>query len=334
MTIFLNLRAKLLCGAAVAALAFAMPPVALPAGAQTPAQTATATKAAAIAANQQNFASPDAAVAALVAALQADDKKALLQIFGPGSEKLVATGDAVADSAAREAFLAAYAQSHTLAPQPDGSVQLIIGTNAWPMPIPLVQTGGHWQFDATTGGQIIIDRQIGRNELLTIQTLLSAVDAEDDYFARMKAANGTGVYAAKLISTPGQHDGLYWDAADGEDPSPLAPLIEQAEDQGYPGGTQSGVQLPYHGYYFHLLKAQGNNAPGGAKTYIQNGKMTGGFAFIAWPAVYGSNGIMTFVVDQDGVVFQKDLGPDTTKTVASIHQFDPDLSWARIDISN
>ncbi len=325
-----KLRTALLSRAAVLGLGFAFGGLPVAAAAQTPA----AVSAPSPAASQQNFASAGDAVNALVKALQANDQKALLAIFGPGGEKLVASGDPVADATARQQFLALYAESHVLTPQPDGSVTLVAGNDGWPMPIPIVQVDGHWQFDATTGAQDIVDRRIGRNELLTIQTLLSAVAAEQDYFARMKQANGTGAYAQRLYSTQGQHDGLYWDAAAGEPDSPMGPFIAQAEDEGYPGAAQKGVQVPYHGYYFHLLKYQGPDAPGGFVNYIQNGKLTGGFAFMAWPVVYGSSGIMTFIVDQDGIVFQKDLGPETIKTVATITAFDPDLSWARIDVSN
>jgi hypothetical protein len=325
----LNLRAALLSPVAVLGLGLALGGLPMAAVAQSPAAASAPSPA-----GQQSFASAGDAVNALVKALQANDPKSLLDIFGPGGEKLVASGDPVADAAARQKFLALYAESHVLTPQPDGSVTLVVGNDGWPMPIPIVQAGGNWQFDATTGAQDIVDRRIGRNELLTIQTLLSAVAAEQDYFERTKEANGTGVYAQRLYSTPGQHDGLYWDAAAGEPDSPMGPFIAQAEDEGYPGAAQKGVQTPYHGYYFHLLKYQGPDAPGGFVNYIQNGKMTGGFAFMAWPVAYGSSGIMTFIVDQDGVVFQKDLGPQTLRTVATITAFDPDLSWARIDVSN
>jgi hypothetical protein len=289
----------------------------------------------ALAANQQTFASADDAVSALVKALQMDDIKSLREIFGPGGEKLVESGDPVADEAARQRFLSAYGESHTLAPQPDGNVTLVIGNNGWPMPIPIVHVGDHWQFDSTIGAQVIIDRQIGRNELLTIQTLLSAVAGQEDYFDRMKAATGTGVYAQRLYSSPGKHDGLYWGVTAGEEESPLGPLIQQAEDEGYPGATQKdGVQTPYHGYYFRLLKGQGPDAPNGAANYIHDGKMTGGFAYVAWPANYVRSGIMTFVVDQDGIVFQKDLGPDTDAAAEAMPLFNPDLSWARVDITD
>nr|WP_294528704.1 DUF2950 domain-containing protein [uncultured Rhodopila sp.] len=287
------------------------------------------------AAPQQVFASPDDAVAALVKAEQAGDEKALRGVFGPGSEKLVSSGDRVADAAGRQRFLDSYAAAHSLTPQEDGSVVLTIGPNAWPMPIPLVKADNGWRFDAATGAQQIIDRRIGRNELLTIRTLLASVEAEKDYFDRVQRGTGTGVYTDRFFSTPGQEDGLYWEPEDGEAASPLAPLIDQARDEGYPGAASpAGKQEPYHGYFFRILKAQGPNAPGGAKSYLSGGKMTGGFALLAWPAAYESGGVMTFVVDQDGVVFQKDLGAATAKIAAGITRFDPDVTWARVDISD
>jgi hypothetical protein len=287
------------------------------------------------AASQQTFANPDAAVNALVQAVQTDDKKSIVKILGPGGEKLVSSGDPVADAAAGKRFIDAYNVSHTLAPQPDGSIALIIGADSWPMPIPIVHAGNQWRFDATIGAQDIVDRRIGRNELLTIQTLLAAVAAEKDYFDRVKQGTGTGAYAERMISSPGTEDGLYWDVMEGEVPSPLGPLIEQAQDEGYPGATvKNGSQTPYHGYYFRILKGQGSDAPGGALDYIKDGKMTEGFALVAWPASYESTGIMSFVVDQDGIVFQKDLGSDTAAAISGMKLFNPDLSWARIEISN
>jgi Protein of unknown function (DUF2950) len=327
-----RLRPKILGGAVFlgAGLAFgAMAPAAL-------AQSAPAAATYSLAADQQSFPTAQAAVDALVKALQANDKKSLMEIFGPSGDKMVSSGDKVADDEIAANFVKLYNQSHTLTPQPDGSVTLVIGDNGWPMPIPLVQADGKWQFDTVIGAQDIVDRRIGRNELLTIQTLLSVVDAQEDFFSRTKDADGTGVYAQRMISTPGQEDGLYWEAAEGQAESPLGPLIDQAENEGYPVVSQSGghVRTAYHGYYFHALKAQGPDAPGGAANYLVDGKMTGGFAFVAWPASYESSGVMTFVVDQDGIVFQKDLGPDTAEIASQMTLFNPDMSWARVDISN
>jgi hypothetical protein len=284
---------------------------------------------------QQGFASPDAAVEALVKAVQADDIRAQLAILGPGADALVISGDPVADRAARRRFLDAYTASHTLTPAGNGRMSLTIGPNAWPVPIPLRQADNEWRFDAGSGAQQIVDRRIGRNELMTIRTLLAVVAAQKDYFDRLQRGSGSGAYAQRVLSTPGNQDGLYWDAAPGEAPSPLGPLIAQVESEGYPGATASkGQPTPYQGYFYHLLRAQGSNAPGGAKDYVRNGHMTDGFAFVAWPAGYETSGIVTFLVDQDGMVFQKDLGRDTAKIASGMTRFDPDITWTRVDLSD
>ncbi len=305
-----------------------------PAAAAQPSMAAAPASAAA----QELFDTPQAAVDALISAIKIDDKKNLLAIFGPGGERLVVSGDHVADLATGTKFVDEYEQSHSLAKQPDGSVILSVGENSWPLPIPLVQTNGKWRFDSTVGAQQIIDRRIGSNELLTIQTLYSCVDAEQDYFQRQLQSTGKGEYARHVFSTPGTQDGLYWDASAGETPSPLAPLVAQAQSEGYlPADTtvpDAAHPAPYEGYFFRILTSQGPDAAGGAKDYIVDGKMTGGFAFVAWPAVYGSTGIMTFIVNQDGVAFQQDLGPDTATEVAHMSAFNPDLDWAEIVPTN
>ena len=219
------------------------------------------------AAAQQDFDTADAAAEALFKASQADDVAALRAIFGPDGNKLVVSGDPVADSAARKRFVNAYTASHTLTSADGGRMMLVIGPNAWPMPIPLEQVNGRWRFDASLGAQEIVDRRIGRNELMTIRTLLAVVAAQKDYFDRLKRGTGTGVYAQRVLSTPGEQDGLYWDAATGEAPSPLGPLIQQAESEGYPGATgPNGRPTPYQGYFYHMLKAQGPDAPVGQRT--------------------------------------------------------------------
>jgi hypothetical protein len=300
--------------------------------------TAPALAAAPASMGQQSFATPQAAVDALISAIKAGDEKSLLAIFGPGGERLVVSGDHVADLATGAKFVAEYEQSHSLATQPDGTVILSVGDNAWPLPIPLVQSKGKWTFDSTDGAQQIIDRRIGSNELLTLQTLYSCVDAEKAYFQLQLKNTGTGVYAGRVFSTPGKQDGLYWDVSDGAAPSPLAPLVAEAQSEGYlPADTalpDSAHEAPYQGYFFRILKRQGPDAGGGAKNYIVDGKMTGGFAFVAWPAVYGSTGIMTFIINQDGVAFQRDLGPDTASEVAQMSAFNPDLDWAEIVPTN
>jgi hypothetical protein len=286
-------------------------------------------------AKQQDFDTADAAAEALFKANQAGDVAALRAIFGPDGDKLAVSGDPVADSAVRKRFVDAYTASHTLTPAGDGRMVLVIGPNAWPMPIPLEQVDGRWRFDVSLGAQDIIDRRIGRNELMTIRTLLAVVAAQKDYFDRLQRGTGAGAYAQRVLSTPGEQDGLYWDAATGEASSPLGPLIEQVENEGYPGATGAkGRPTPYQGYFYHMLKAQGPNAPGGAKDYVRNGRMTEGFAFVAWPAGYGSSGIVTFLVDQDGTVFQKDLGSDSAKIAGAMTRFDPDFTWTRVDITD
>jgi Protein of unknown function (DUF2950) len=287
------------------------------------------------AAAQETFASAEDAVAALVKAVRNNDTPEMLRILGPSSEKLVASGDPVADGNARKRFVEAYDASHTLTSRGDGQRILVVGPDTWPLPVPIVQAGQVWRFDATAGAQEVVDRRIGRNELLTIRALLAAVEAEKDYFDRVKRGTGTGVYAQHFLSDDDKRDGLYWEAAPGEAPSPLGPLIEQAQSEGYPDERSPiGQPIPYHGYLYHVLTAQGPNAPGGAKDYIQNGQMTEGFAFVAWPAEFENSGIMTFLVNQDGIVFQKDLGPKTAKIAGRMVTFDPDLTWARVDIGD
>jgi hypothetical protein len=284
---------------------------------------------------QETFATPEAGVDALVNAMQGDDTNALHAIFGPAGDKLVESGDPVADKSSREHFLAAYTDGHALVAQGDARQVLTIGKDAWPLPIPLIKEGERWRFDSATGAQEIVDRRIGRNELKTIQTLLAAVAAEQDYFDRVKRGTGTGFYAERFFSHEGEQDGLYWPVQSDEAPSPLAPLVDQAIDEGYPGAeAHAGKQIPYHGYYFRILKAQGKNAPGGARDYVKNGELSDGFAIAAWPAEYETSGVMTFLVDQDGVVFQKDLGSGTEKIAGAMHSFDPDITWARVDVQD
>lgn len=286
--------------------------------------------------SQLSYATPDEAVAALVAAARAHDQATLLAIFGPNSEKLVSSGDRYADQERQTRFVTAYDAKHALVPTGDGRMQLDVGPNDWPMPIPIAQTGGRWHFDTATGSEEIINRRIGRDELSAIQVALTYVNAQKDYFERQKQQTGTGAYAQRMISTRGHQDGLYWPAAAGTADSPFAALVAQAEAEGYPapGAENGGRRIPYQGYYFRILKSQGPDAPGGALNYISAGRMIGGFALIAWPAIYGSSGIMTFQVNQDGVVFQKDLGEGTAETAARITEFDPDLSWARVEVTN
>ena len=283
---------------------------------------------------QRKFASAEEAVQAFIAALRNNREAEPRAILGPEADRVIDSGDRYADQELHRRFIALYDEKHTVAPKGPGRAELDVGPDDWPLPIPLVEESGHWLFDTKAGAQTIVDRRIGRNELSAIRTLLACVDAQRDYFDRTKQASGVGIYATRLLSTPGRHDGLYWPVAEGGTESPLGPLIDSAQDAGYPGELVGGKPIPYEGYYFRILKAQGPNGDGGAKNYIRSGRMTGGFALIAWPAVFESSGIMTFIVGPDGDVYQKDLGPDTTHIASSITRFDPDLTWARVAVTN
>ena len=279
----------------------------------------------------QTFASSEEAVAALVDALRGGKREALQAVLGPGSEKLVNSGDKYADAAARQKFLDAYDVRHELVPAEADHMILKVGNNDWPLPIPLVEANGRWHFDSQAGAQELVDRRIGRNEIAAIRTSLAYVDAQKAFFA-LAGQNVQAEYAQRLVSSPGKRDGLYWPAAEGEPEGPLAPLVAQAIEEGYPGGRVSGKPVPYHGYYFRILTGQGSSAAEGVRNYISDGRMTNGFALIAWPASYGASGFMTFIVNQDGVVFQKDLGPNTATIATATKLFDPDLSWTRVDV--
>jgi hypothetical protein len=279
----------------------------------------------------QTFGSSEEAVAGLVDALRGGKREALQAVLGPGSEKLLNSGDKYADAAAGQRFLDAYDVRHELVPAEPGRMILKVGNDNWPLPIPLLEADGRWHFDSQAGAQELVDRRIGRNEIGAIRTSLAYVDAQKAFFV-LTGQNGQAEYAQHLVSSPGKHDGLYWPAAEGEPESPLAPLMAEAQEEGYPGERISGKPVPYHGYFFRILTGQSTSAAEGTLNYISGGRMTRGFALIAWPASYGASGIMTFIVNQDGIVFQKDLGPNTAKLAAATKLFDPDLSWARVDV--
>jgi hypothetical protein len=283
----------------------------------------------------QSYATAEDAVTALVDAVRSDKSKAILAVLGPGSEKLVNSGDKVVDDTARKKFVTAYDEKHQLTAGAPDRMTLIVGNDNWPLPIPLVQSEGRWHFDSAAGAQELVDRRIGRDEIAAIRTALTYVDAQKAYYEIARQVEGTPFYAQLLVSSPGRHDGLYWVPDEGEDDSPLAPLVAQAQDEGYPGAQASGKPQAYFGYYFRILTGQGPDSPEGAMNYIgADGEMTKGFALIAWPASYGASGIMSFVVNQDGIVFQKDLGPETVSAAARIKLYDPDLSWSRVDVTN
>lgn len=287
-----------------------------------------ATTAFAAATAPKTFPSPDAAAQALVGAAKANDAKALLEILGSDAQTLISSGDPVADQAARQRFVQSYDEEHRFVTGPDDETILQTGKDQWPLPIPLVSTAEGWRFDTDAGKDEMITRRIGKNELDTIQSCLAYVDAQREYYARNPQGGKLRQYAQKVASSPGKKDGLFWETGDGEEPSPLGELIAQARSQGYAAGT--GRPVPYHGYLFRILTAQGPHAAGGAYDYVVRGEMIGGFALVAYPAQWGSSGVMTFIVNHDGVVYEKNLGPDSAQIAGAMKTFDPDESWVKI----
>ena len=281
--------------------------------------------------NQTRFAAPDAAVEALARAAQAKDQTALTAIFGPDRAKLL-TGDPVEDNKALERFAANLEKSHKLEKVSDTKLTLLVGEDNWPSPIPIVKDGSQWRFDTAAGLEEILNRHIGEDELSAILTCRAYVLAQWEYFteANGTAQDGLAVYAQKFVSTPGKRDGLYWETPSGAKPSPLGSLVAQARAEGYAAGQPrpaGAPKRPYHGYYFKILTRQGAHAPGGRFSYVINGNMIAGYALIAYPDKWGSSGIMTFIVNQQGRVYQKNLGPRTAQVAASIAEYDPDTSW-------
>lgn len=308
----------------VAALASAFP---MTIDAQSPPVPATQKVAAA-----RSFATPDDAAAALADAVRAQSAEALLSVVGPGSRAWLFTGDKVADRNDWNRFLAAYDEKHALESQGDAKAILDVGNDAWPFPAPIVKRGSKWAFDAEAGRQEIVNRRVGRNELDAIQTMLAIVDAEREYAEKDADGNGYADYAQRFRSTPGRKDGLYWptEAGDGGE-SPLGPLVATATTEGYGAQAKGAKREAYHGYYYKILKSQGKNAHGGAYDYMVRDKMLGGFAVVAWPANYRASGVMTFLVNHDGVVFEKDLGPQTPTIASNMTRFDPDATWRKAE---
>jgi len=277
---------------------------------------------------QRSFPSAEEAVKAAITAAKSGSDKELLAIFGPSAKELISSGDPVADKERRERFLKAYDEKNRLVKEGD-LVVLVIGKDDWPFPIPLVKKGEYWIFDTAKGREEILNRRIGENELFTIQTLLAIVDAEREYAMKDRDKNGLLEYAQKLVSDPGKKNGLYWEVKQGEPESPLGPILARAKSEGYKK-EESGAPPPYHGYRYKILTAQGKAAPGGAYNYIVKGKMIGGFAVVAYPAEYDNSGVMTFIVNHDGKVFQKDLGKNTASVAAAMKEYNPDATWAEV----
>jgi hypothetical protein len=277
----------------------------------------------------RTFASPEDAGNGLMAAAETGDLNTALAVFGADSKEVIFSGDAVQDKATVGAFVAGYKEMHRWRKMPDGSQILLIGAENFAFPIPLkMNSGGQWYYDAAAGKEEILRRRVGRNELAVIDVCRTLADAQTDYYSRSRDDGSTSQYAPKFISDPGKQNGLYWESPEGRPRSPLGPLLVYATAEGYSAKPTS--HAPFYGYYFRMLNGQGIHAQGGPKSYIVDGKMVGGFAFVAYPAEYGNSGVMTFIIDQDGVLLQKDLGKDTTGTASAMNEFDPDASWRRL----
>lgn len=276
-----------------------------------------------------SFATADDAVTALVAALEKGDVAALGRLLGPASQELISSGDPVDDKLDRDSFVASYREKHALVADGDSRRVLQVGADDWPLPVPVVQRDGRWYLDGAEGADEIIYRRIGANELGAIAVARGFVAAQQEYAAEARDGSPAGVYAQKLLSDPGRQNGLYWPTGDGEPPSPAGPFVASAGSEGYRSGA-GGQRVPYHGYYYRPLFGQGSSASGGAVAYFADGLLTRGFALVAWPADYGASGVKTFIINQDGVVFEKDLGEDTATVVESIRDFNPDASWTAV----
>jgi hypothetical protein len=276
--------------------------------------------------NQTTFTSPEQAGDALAVAWRNDDKDALLKIFGPAGIRLVSSGDLVAEKEAREKLASEYAVQHKIETVDARKALLVIGNDEFPYPIPLVKQGQAWRFDTRAGAEEILDRRIGRNELNAVEVCRAYVEAQREYASKDPQKSGLHEYATKFASASDKHDGLYWPARADDEESPLGPLIANAAGEGY-GTANAQMWAPYHGYYYRILTQQGANLSGSETSYVVNGHMTGGFALIAFPAKYGDSGVMTFVVNQNGIVLEKDLGTQTAKIARHIEDYSPDRTW-------
>jgi DUF2950 family protein len=277
--------------------------------------------------HQATFASPDDAVHALVNAVREDNRTELKRILGPESPQIVSSGDPVADRKNVQEFLQKYDRSHRIIAGEGDDLTLVVGEDDWPMPIPIVKDGIAWRFDTSRGKDEILNRRIGRNEMSAIQVCLAIVDAQRERAARDPGGVGLPEYAQKFFSDPGTKNGLFWQTVEGEEPSPLGALVASAAEEGYTADRHA----PYHGYFYRMLKAQGPAAAGGTRDYVVNGKMIGGFAVVAYPAEYGNSGVMSFIVNNDGIVYEKDLGPDTPRVAKAMTAYDPGTGWKKIE---
>ena len=280
--------------------------------------------------NEKTFSSPGDAVLAMYNAVKSGDQPALNAILGSNAGQVIHTGDEVADKKMASDFIRRYDQMHRVVIEPDQTVTLYVGAENWPMPIPIVKnSSGAWYFDTEAGIKEILFRRIGTNENDAIDVLHTLVAAQLEYASTVQDGDKAKHYALKFVSDEGKHNGLYWKTADNEPPSPIGPLLVDAAGQGY--NIQQGKQAPFHGYYYRMLTAQGAAAKGGAHSYLVNGELARGFAFVAYPAEYRNSGVMTFIVNQDGVIYEKDLGQDTDKLAGAMSEFNPDKTWSRVE---
>jgi hypothetical protein len=277
--------------------------------------------------NQKRFATPEEAVQTVIKAAKANNTTELLAIFGADAADLLSSGDPVADKRARQLILVALNEKWSLTSQGPNTKILVIGNEGWPYPIPLVKDKEGWRFDTSAGREEILYRRIGRNELSTIRACRVYVEAQKEYSEKSHDGKAAGLFAQKFASDPGKQDGLYWKVGAGEDLSPLGEFAAQASSEGYSRGNSGPT--PFHGYLYRLLTAQGPAAPGGAKSYVSNGEMKSGFALVAYPAEYRKSGVMTFIVNQDGVVYEKDLGEQTAEVASRMTEYNPDSSWRK-----
>ncbi len=283
---------------------------------------------ASLASAQQLFQTPEDAGKALVAAAESGDIRAIMRVLGPDGAEVGSSGDAVADGNARKRFVQVFEKKHQFVMDGQDKAVLVVGDGEWPFPIPLIRRNETWRFDTAAGKEEILQRRIGRNELSAIQASLAYVDAQQEYADKDRTGAGVGIYAQRFASRPGKKDGLYWPAASaGGEESPIGELVARATAEGYRGGQG---RMPFHGYYYKILTRQGPNAPGGAMDYVVRGNMIGGYALVAYPAEYDNSGVMTFVVNQQGVVYEKDLGPNTAALASSMTAYDPDSTWRKV----
>jgi len=275
------------------------------------------------------FPTPDAAVKALVDAARRDSDQDLIKIYGSSGEDLINSGDEVQDAQRRAKFLAEFDEDHVIVLKYPDEAELVMGKDHWPFPVPLVKVGKKWLFDAEAGRQEILNRRIGANELNTMNVLEAYVQAQREYYAVDRDDDEVLEFAQRIMSTKDKRDGLYWEAGEGEEQSPMGPLVANAAAEGYDAKELKATG--YHGYYFKILTSQGTDAAGGSFSYVVNGNMVAGYAMVAWPADYGNSGIMTFLVNANGIIYQKDLGEKTGEIASAMNQYNPDVTWSRAE---